>query len=79
MDGLHHVASGAARVAQTHLYMPNQETGFFRSWGGSWDTNYGRFFLGWYSSALEKHGDRLLAAAAQIFRPNRPPVAAGSR
>ena len=56
-----------------------QETGFFRSWGGSWDTDYGRFFLGWYSSALEKHGDRLLAAAAQIFRPNRPPVSAGFR
>ena len=56
--------------------MSIQETGFFRSWGGSWDTDYGRFFLGWYSSALERHGDRVLAAAAQVFRPNQLPGAA---
>ena len=51
----------------------DQETGFFRSWGGSWDTDYGRFFLGWYSSALERHGDRVLAAAARVFRSSQPP------
>ena len=47
---------------------PAQETGFFRSWGGSWDTEYGQFFLHWYSSQLEAHGERLLSAAAAIFR-----------
>ena len=43
------------------------ETGFFRSWDGAWDTAYGRFFLGWYSQALLDHGDRMLQAAASVF------------
>ena len=63
-------------ASQQRVGSHEQETGFFRSWGGSWDTDYGRFFLGWYSSALERHGDRLLAAAAHVFRQNQPPVAA---
>ena len=44
-----------------------QETGFFCSWGGSWDSPYGRFFLSWYSGALLEHGDRMLRAATSIF------------
>ena len=40
------------------------ETGFFVSQGGSWDSEYGRFFLSWYSGLLLKHADRLLGAAA---------------
>ena len=43
------------------------------SQGGSWDSEYGRFFLGWYSGALLAHGDRVLAAAAQALgRRGRP-------
>ena len=53
------------------LTLRTQETGFFRSWGGSWDTDYGRFFLHWYSSHLEAHGSRVLSAAAAIFSPHR--------
>jgi hypothetical protein len=45
----------------------SQETGFFCSWGGSWDSPYGRFFLSWYSGALLDHGDRMLRAAASVF------------
>ncbi|KAK9827582.1 hypothetical protein WJX81_000559 [Elliptochloris bilobata] len=49
------------------------ETGFFVSQGGSWDSEYGRFFLGWYSGALLAHGDRVLGAAAQALgRRGRP-------
>lgn len=49
------------------------ETGFFVSQGGSWDSEYGCFFLGWYSGALLAHGDRVLAAAAQALgRRGRP-------
>lgn len=49
------------------------ETGFFVSQGGSWDSEYGRFFLGWYSGALLAHGDRVLAAAAEALgRRGRP-------
>ncbi|KAK9828096.1 hypothetical protein WJX81_003753 [Elliptochloris bilobata] len=44
-----------------------EETPFFRGWGGSWDTPYGRFFLSWYSGALLTHGERLVAAATSIF------------
>lgn len=44
-----------------------EETGFFRSWDGAWDTAYGRFFLAWYTQALLDHGDRMLQAAASVF------------
>ncbi|KAG7674349.1 hypothetical protein Ndes2526B_g05075 [Nannochloris sp. 'desiccata'] len=44
-----------------------EETGFFRGWGGRWDTEYGRFFLSWYSQALLEHGERMLAAAGSVF------------
>lgn len=44
-----------------------EETGFFRRWGGRWDTEYGRFFLSWYSQALLEHGERMLAAAGSVF------------
>lgn len=35
------------------------DTGFFRSYGGSWDSPYGQFFLGWYASELVAHGERV--------------------
>ncbi|XP_020574026.1 beta-amylase 3, chloroplastic [Phalaenopsis equestris] len=44
-----------------------EETGFFRR-EGSWNTEYGEFFLEWYSGKLLEHGDRVLAAAEEIFR-----------
>uniref|UniRef100_A0A0D9XMK4 Beta-amylase n=1 Tax=Leersia perrieri TaxID=77586 RepID=A0A0D9XMK4_9ORYZ len=44
-----------------------EETGFFRR-DGTWNTDYGRFFLGWYSGMLLEHGDRVLAAAESVFR-----------
>ncbi|GAB4819848.1 hypothetical protein N2152v2_006894 [Parachlorella kessleri] len=51
-----------------------EETGFFCSWGGSWDSPYGRFFLSWYSGALLEHGDRMLRAATSIFNVAHTPV-----
>ncbi|KAF2914861.1 beta-amylase 3, chloroplastic [Oryza sativa Japonica Group] len=44
-----------------------EETGFFRR-DGTWCTEYGDFFLGWYSGMLLEHGDRVLAAAEAVFR-----------
>ena len=35
--------------------------------GGSWDTEYGRFFLSWYSRALLKHADCILSAAHEVL------------
>lgn len=43
-----------------------QATGFFRN-HGSFTTDYGRFFLEWYSGVLLKHGDTILEAASQVF------------
>ena len=43
-----------------------QSTGFFCN-QGSFATDYGRFFLEWYSGTLLQHGDRVLEAAADAF------------
>lgn len=44
-----------------------EDTGFFRR-DGTWTTEYGQFFLKWYSGKLLEHGDRILAAAEGIFQ-----------
>jgi hypothetical protein len=48
-----------------------EEAGFFRAWGGTWDTGYGQFFLAWYAGALLEHGERMLAAAEAVFNVRR--------
>lgn len=54
-----------------------EDTGFF-SGEGSWDTPYGSFFLEWYSNSLIQHGERLLAAATQVFSSFLPQWSADS-
>ncbi|OVA12726.1 Glycoside hydrolase [Macleaya cordata] len=44
-----------------------EDTGFFKR-DGTWNTEYGQFFLEWYSEKLLKHGDQILGAAEGIFR-----------
>ncbi|XP_057476102.1 beta-amylase 3, chloroplastic-like [Actinidia eriantha] len=44
-----------------------EDTSFFRR-DGTWNNDYGQFFLGWYSGMLLEHGDRILAAANRIFQ-----------
>lgn len=44
-----------------------EDTGFFRR-DGTWNSEYGRFFMEWYSGKLIQHGDRILAAAKEIFQ-----------
>ncbi|GAQ87188.1 beta-amylase [Klebsormidium nitens] len=41
-------------------------TGFFGSYE-SFNSEYGRFFLEWYSNVLLKHGDKVLEAASEAF------------
>jgi beta-amylase len=49
------------------------ETGFFVSQGGSWESEYGHFFLSWYSGLLRQHADKVLGAASQALnKPGRP-------
>lgn len=51
---------------------PAWDTAFFVSSGGSWNTDYGHFFLSWYSGLLLQHADRVLAAASEaLSRPGR--------
>ncbi|KAJ4950234.1 hypothetical protein NE237_027066 [Protea cynaroides] len=47
-----------------------EDTGFFRR-EGTWNTEYGQFFLEWYSEKLLKHGDQVLGAAEGIFQGTR--------
>ena len=49
-----------------------QDTGFFRGWGGAWDSQYGHFFMKWYSDQLLLHGQRLCKIASCIFNTSRP-------
>lgn len=49
-----------------------QDTGFFRGWGGAWDTEYGHFFMTWYANALLLHGQHLCQLANSIFHTSRP-------
>ncbi|CAK7356239.1 unnamed protein product [Dovyalis caffra] len=43
------------------------ETGFFQR-DGTWNTEYGQFFLEWYSGKLLDHGEKILTAAEGIFQ-----------
>ncbi|KAK4341625.1 hypothetical protein RND71_040126 [Anisodus tanguticus] len=44
-----------------------EDTNFFRKEGGGWDSQYGEFFLTWYSQMLLSHGERILQSAKAIF------------
>ncbi|OIW10326.1 hypothetical protein TanjilG_28077 [Lupinus angustifolius] len=43
-----------------------EETGFFKR-EGTWNSEYGQFFLKWYSNKLLLHGESLLASSKEIF------------
>ncbi|KAK9867944.1 hypothetical protein WJX84_010292 [Apatococcus fuscideae] len=62
---------GGPHDAGTYNSTP-EETGFFATWGGSWDTPYGRFFLDWYHKSLLSHGERLLQAITSVFHTQHP-------
>lgn len=44
-----------------------EEAGFFKK-DGTWSSEYGQFFLEWYSEMLLAHGERILSQATGIFR-----------
>eukprot|EP00892_Ulva_mutabilis_P000606 jgi/Ulvmu1/10546/UM064_0084.1 len=51
--------------AGTYCLWPSQ-TKFFRD-NGSWSSDYGQFFLSWYSTALLDHADAMLEVASKLF------------
>lgn len=56
-----------------HYNSREWETGFFRNDGGSFETEYGRFFLKWYSEELIRHADTILGRAREVLsQPGRP-------
>mmetsp|Transcript_7007 Transcript_7007/g.17898 ORF Transcript_7007/g.17898 Transcript_7007/m.17898 type:complete len:585 (-) Transcript_7007:109-1863(-) len=48
------------------------DTGFFHPENGSFNTEYGKFFLNWYSSLLVEHGDRVLTSIEEVMREKCP-------
>lgn len=42
------------------------DTGFFHHWG-SFQSDYGDFFLSWYSKMLIQHGERVLGAVSEVL------------
>lgn len=60
--GQPHWGLGGPHDAGTYTQWPHQ-TGFFHP-RGSWASEYGSFFLQWYSSLLTRHAERVLASAS---------------
>jgi beta-amylase len=44
-----------------------EDTDFFRKEGQGWNSNYGEFFLTWYSQSLISHGEKILSSTKLIF------------
>lgn len=44
--------------------------------GDNWNSDYGKFFLSWYSSMLLQHADSILSAANNIFSSKKVELAA---
>ncbi|KAJ7556073.1 hypothetical protein O6H91_05G067600 [Diphasiastrum complanatum] len=57
---------GGPHNAGSYNQWPDDTRFFHRE--GSWSSQYGQFFLEWYSSQLINHGERILSAAAGIFK-----------
>lgn len=68
--------NGGPDNAGTYDSTPSQ-TQFFSSGGyNNYQSNYGEFFLGWYSQTLLAHGENILGQAASIFASSGITVAA---
>nr|XP_043631455.1 beta-amylase 1, chloroplastic [Erigeron canadensis] len=44
-----------------------EDTNFFKKENGGWNSEYGDFFLTWYSQMLLDHGERILSSTTSIF------------
>ncbi|KAG8369752.1 hypothetical protein BUALT_Bualt14G0046400 [Buddleja alternifolia] len=44
-----------------------EDTNFFKKEDGGWNSQYGEFFLSWYSQMLLDHGERILQSAKSVF------------
>lgn len=58
--------SGGPHDAGSYNDWPDN-TGFFATSQGSWESDYGIFFLSWYSRELISHGERMVENAFNVF------------
>jgi beta-amylase len=63
--GQPHWGTSGPHDAGSYCQWPHQ-TGFFHH-QGSWTSEYGHFFLQWYTQQLLQHGDNVLREAASVF------------
>lgn len=50
-----------------------EQTGFFHPDCGNWRSEYGHFFLSWYSGLLINHVDKMVAMGSRVLaEPRRP-------
>jgi beta-amylase len=64
--GQPHWGNSGPHDAGSYCQWPHQ-TGFFHH-QGSWYSEYGRFFLQWYSSLLLQHADQMMGSACRVFQ-----------
>jgi beta-amylase len=64
--GQPHWGNSGPHDAGGYCQWPHQ-TGFFHH-QGSWYSEYGRFFLQWYSSMLLQHVDQVMGRASRVFQ-----------
>lgn len=64
--GQPHWGNSGPHDAGGYCQWPHQ-TGFFHH-QGSWYSEYGRFFLQWYSSMLLQHADQVMGRASRVFQ-----------
>nr|GMD53063.1 AChain A, Crystal Structure Of Soybean Beta-Amylase Mutant Substituted At Surface Region [Ipomoea batatas] len=60
--------------AETYNHTPDK-TGFFQT-NGTYQTDFGKFFLTWYSNKLIIHGDQILGEANKVFAGYKVNIAA---
>ena len=66
--------AGGPHDAGTYKQWP-EETGFFRE-NGSWQTDYGHFFLSWYSNLLCEHAEHVCTISNVVFRNTKVKLSA---
>ena len=63
---------GGPHDAGSYCSQPH-ETAFFHPEHGRWKSDYGEFFLNWYSDRLAQHVAAMLRAAERVLaEPGRP-------
>ncbi|CAA3014642.1 beta-amylase 3, chloroplastic-like [Olea europaea subsp. europaea] len=63
--------TGDSEALTTQANTTNYRKKRFFQREGTWNTEYGHFFLEWYSGKLVEHGDKILSAAQRIFEGTR--------